>query len=161
MKSYQPKTNTSVEGNSERLSAREESHFFKKETSSLLQSGRPGKISHLPQYSESLFRLSVKHLEYVYVRPNDIIMIESCDHLVKVYVAVDGKAKLATRYNTLKDFLLQLPPTNFLRIGRFCAINVQRLTGGNWNEQSFEFDFKITVKLKHAISHSVFSSIGI
>jgi DNA-binding LytR/AlgR family response regulator len=112
------------------------------------------------QNSENLFRLFVKKGEYVYARPNDIIMIESCDHLVKVYVAVEGKVKLTTRYNTLKDFLSQLPETHFIRLGRFCAINIQRLTGGNCNEQAFEFDFKISIKLKHTVSHSVFSGFG-
>jgi len=65
------------------------------------------------------------------------------------------------RHNTLKDFLSQLPQTYFLRIGRFCAINIQRLTGGNCNNQVFEFDFKISIKLKHSVSHTVFSNLGI
>ena len=162
MKSYQPQTDSTTKSISEKLSAGvEQSHFFKKGSSNLFQHSQQQKIPHLPQYSDSLFRLFVKHFEYVYVRPNDIIMIESCDHLVKVYVGIEGKAKLTMRHNTLKDFLLQLPKTHFIRIGRFCAINIKRLTGGNCNEQVFEFDFKISIKLKHSVSHTVFSSIGI
>jgi DNA-binding LytR/AlgR family response regulator len=162
MKSYQHQTDNNFKTNSEKLSAKaEESPFFKKETPVFFHNSIQEKISHVPQYSNNLFRLFVKHFEYVYVRPNDIIMIESCDHLVKVYVGVDGKAKLTMRHNTLKDFLSQLPQTHFLRIGRFCAINIQRLTGGSCNEQVFEFDFKISIKLKHSVSHSVFSRIGI
>lgn len=160
MKSYQLKADSNFKNNSEKLSSKEETHFFKKDAPVFFQNSEKDK-THLTQNSDNLFRLFVKHFEYVYVRPNDIIMIESCDHLVRVYVGVDGKAKLTMRHNTLKDFLSQLPQTHFIRIGRFCAINIQRLTGGSCHEQMFEFDFKISIKLKHAVSHSVFSRIGI
>jgi len=160
MKSYQSQTE-SKSNSGKLLPDGKESQFFKKETPHLFHNSPPASVLPAPRYSENIFRLFVKHFEYVYVRPNDIIMIESCDHLVKVYVGVGEKARLTLRHNTLKDFLSQLPPTLFLRIGRFCAINIQRLTGGNCNEQIFEFDFKISVKLKHPVSHSVFSSLGI
>jgi hypothetical protein len=110
--------------------------------------------------NSTLFRLFVKNGEYVYARPQDILMIESCDHMVKVYLSVNDKPKKTIRHNTLKDFLLQLPQNQFLRIGRFCAVNTQRISGGNCNDQSFEFDFKISIKLKHAISQSAFGNIG-
>jgi len=108
----------------------------------------------------NLFRLFVKNGEYVYAKPSDIIMMESCDHLVKVYLAFNDKIKRTLRHNTLKDFLSQLPQDQFLRIGRFCAVNINRISGGNCNEQTFEFDFKISIKLAHAISHSSFYMIG-
>lgn len=107
-----------------------------------------------------LFRLFVKNGEYVYARSVDIIMIESCDHLVKVHLGVGGKVKLTIRHNTLKDFLLQLPENQFMRIGRFCAINICRLSGGNCNRQVFEFDYTISIKLKHTVSNTVFTCIG-
>jgi len=110
--------------------------------------------------SGTLFRLFVKNGEYIYARPSDIIMIESCDHLVKVYLGIVGKVKLTIRHGTLKDFLSQLPQCQFMRINRFYAINVLRLSGGNSNGQIFEFDFEVSIKLKHFISHSVFRSIG-
>ncbi len=116
-----------------------------------------GKISQMPS---NLFRLFVKNGEYVYARSNDIIMMESCDHLVKVYLASNDKIKRTVRQNTLKDFLLQLPQDQFLRIGRFCAINLHRLTGGNHHEQTFEFDYRVSIKLKHAISPAAFNTIG-
>lgn len=102
--------------------------------------------------NNNIFRLCIKNGEYVYARANDIIMIESCDHLVKIHLAINDKIKKAVRNNTLKDFLLQLPQGHFIRIGRFCAVNMLRLSGGNCNEQTFEFDFKISVKLRHSIS---------
>jgi hypothetical protein len=111
-------------------------------------------------FNPTLFRLFVKNGEYVYARANDIIMIESCDHLVKVYLGINSKAKLTVRHNTLKDFLLQLPRLQFIRISRFCAVNILRLSGGNCNEQTFEFDFTISIKLAHCVSHKVFSTIG-
>ena len=166
MKSYRSQTESKSEPE-HFLNDVKESQFFKKETSRFfrnvpqLQSSAPTAVSHSPQYADNIFRLFIKHFEYVYARPKDIIMIESCDHLVKVYLGVGDKAKLTMRHNTLKDFLSLLPSTDFLRIGRFCAINTQRLTGGNCNEQVFEFDFKISVKLKHSVSHSVFLSLGI
>jgi hypothetical protein len=166
MKSYQSQTESKT--NAGPLSTDVSgSQFFKKDSSHLYQNSpqlpnnAPAPVSPVPQDAENLFRLFVKHFEYVYVRPNDIIMIESCDHLVKVYVGVGEKTKLTLRHNTLKDFLSKLPATHFLRISRFCAINIKRLTGGNCNEQVFEFDFKFSVKLKHFVSHTVFSSIGI
>lgn len=107
-----------------------------------------------------LFRLVVKNGEYVYAKAHDIIMIESCDHLVKVYVAIGGKIKKTIRHNTLKDFLSQLPLTQFVRIGRFCAVNIDRLSGGNSNEQTFEFDFNLSIKLAHSVSHTVFARMG-
>ncbi len=110
--------------------------------------------------ASDILKLVVKNGEYVYARPNDIVMMESCDHLVKVYLAYDNKYKKAIRSSTLKNFLLQLPEKQFLRIGRFCAVNLKRLSGGNYNEQSFEFDFRISIKLKHAISHTLFNAIG-
>lgn len=111
-------------------------------------------------FTPPVFRLFIKNGQYVYARAADIIMIESCDHLVKVYLGISNKAKLTLRHNTLKDFLLQLPPSQFMRIGRFCAVNVTRLSGGNCNDQTFEFDFKISLKLAHSVSHKVFSAIG-
>jgi DNA-binding LytR/AlgR family response regulator len=127
----------------------------------------PGKIKTIEngqtdifENASALFRLFVKNGEYVYAKSSDIIMMESCDHLVKVYLSLNEKVKRTIRHNTLKDFLLQLPPDQFMRIGRFCAINVHRLSGGNYIDQSFEFDFKVSVKLKHAISHTIFNSIG-
>lgn len=108
----------------------------------------------------NLFRLFVKNGEYVYARANDIIMMESCDHLVKVYLAFNDKIKKTVRHNTLKDFLLQLPQDQFKRIGRFCAVNINRLSGGNCNDQTFEFDFKVSIKLKHTIPHTAFYTLG-
>ncbi len=110
--------------------------------------------------NNNIFRLCIKNGEYVYARANDIIMIESCDHMVKVYLGIDNKVKLTTRQNTLKDFLLKLPLAQFIRIGRFCAINIQRLSGGNCNKQTFEFDYKISIKPKHAVPNKIFTFIG-
>src|SRR5205809_3634818 len=159
MKSFQTETGSFEQQSSVNT---KEPKFFTKESSRLFQPPvtLPTQVAEAP-CSEEIFRLFVKHFEYVYARPNDIIMIESCDHQVKVYIGVDEKAKLTLRHNTLKDFLSKLPSTHFLRIVRFCAINIKRLTGGNCNEQVFEFDFKISVKLKHFVSHTVFSNIGI
>ena len=132
-----------------------------KETPHLFRYGKQKDNSSLVMHDPgNIFRLSVKNCEYIYARPDDIIMIESCDHLVKVYVAGEGKCKLTVRRTTLKDFLLQLPTDQFIRIGRFCAVNIHRLSGGNCTEQTFEFDFKISLKLKHPIPRSVFANIG-
>ena len=161
MKSYQTETGSERSFEQQPSVNTSEPKFFNKESSRLFHPvALPVPVVEPPR-SEDIFRLFVKHFEYVYARPNDIIMIESCDHLVKVYVGVGEKAKLTLRHNTLKDFLSKLPATHFLRIGRFCAINIKRLTGGNCNEQVFEFDFKISLKLKHFVSHTVFSNIGI
>ena len=126
-----------------------------------------GEISHkdrksIKQCEKSIgiFRLFVKNGEYVYARPYDIVLIESCDHMVRIHLAVSGKLKKTVRHNTLKDFLLQLPKEHFIRIGRFCAVNTSRISGGSFNDQTFEFDFGISIKLKHPISHATFSSIG-
>lgn len=110
--------------------------------------------------SSDLFRLCVKNNEYVYARANDMVIIESCDHLVKVYLAFGNTIKKTIRKNTLKDFLLLLPENHFIRIGRFCAINTRRLSGGNCKNQTFEFDFSLSVKLSHPISNTVFNNIG-
>ena len=110
--------------------------------------------------NNNIFRLCIKNGEYVYARANDIIMIESCDHMVKVYLGIDNKVRLTTRQNTLKDFLSKLPSAQFIRIGRFCAINIQRLSGGNCNKQTFEFDYKISIKPKHAVANKIFTVIG-
>ena len=109
---------------------------------------------------QNLFRLCVKSGEHVYARPNDIIMIESCDHLVNVYLAFKDKIKKTIRTNTLKDFLLLLPAGHFIRLSRFCAININRISGGNWNDQTFEFDYTVSIKVKHSLPQSVFKSIG-
>ena len=111
-------------------------------------------------FHNNIFRLSIKNGEYVYARANDIIMIESCDHMVKVHLGIENKVKLTTRQNTLKDFLLKLPSAQFIRIGRFCAINIQRLSGGNCNKQTFEFDYKISIKPKHTVPNKIFTVIG-
>lgn len=107
-----------------------------------------------------LLRLFVKRGVYAYARPKDIILIESCDHLVKIHLAFNYKTKTAIRNDTLKDFLFQLPQNLFLRVNRFCAINAERLSGGNYEEQILEFDFGIVVRPKHAISQAVFNTIG-
>jgi hypothetical protein len=109
----------------------------------------------------SLIRLSVKDGEYTYARPNDIVMIESCDHLIIVYVALgNNKVRKTVRYCSLKDFLIELPKNNFTRINRFCAINVMRLSGGNYHQQIFEFDYCISLKPKHPVPHKIFNAIG-
>jgi len=156
----------SIKRNSEMFSGNAIEIPITKETSDLFLQNNPGipeakyqsTSDHL--VATSPFRLFVKNGEYVYARPNDIIMIESCDHLVKVYLGVGGKVKLTIRHNTLKDFLLQLPQSQFKRLGRFCAVNIHRLSGGNSNEQIFEFDFTISLRLKHSVSHAVFAAIG-
>jgi DNA-binding LytR/AlgR family response regulator len=109
---------------------------------------------------KSLFRFFVKNGEHVYGRSNDIIMIESCDHLANVYLAFNDKIKKTIRTNTLKDFLSLLPADQFARISRFCAVNISRLSGGSFIDQTFEFDFRISVKLKHALPQHVFKNIG-
>ncbi|ULQ53225.1 LytTR family transcriptional regulator DNA-binding domain-containing protein [Flavihumibacter fluvii] len=113
-----------------------------------------------PDIQKPLFRLFVKNGEYIYARPDDILMVESADHLVKVYLQVDGKVKKTVRPNTLKCFLEQLSGAPFARFGRFCAVNMSRISGGNFHEQSFEFDFKVTIKLSHSLPHHIFSCIG-
>ena len=129
-----------------------------KKVSPLSFSQEPELINNLS--SKNLFRFFVKNGEHVYGRPNDIIMIESCDHLVNVYLAFNDKIKKTIRTNTLKDFLLLLPADQFIRIGRFCAINIFRLSGGSFIDQTFEFDFRISVKLKHALSQHAFKNIA-
>jgi DNA-binding LytR/AlgR family response regulator len=111
-------------------------------------------------YKENLIRLFYKRGEFIYVRPDDIVMVESSDHLVNIYIVHEDKIKKTIRSNSLKDFLTQLPENQFLRIGRFCIINLKRLSGGNCKEQTFEFDFKVSIKLKHAIPPSWFNEIG-
>src|SRR5688572_21318156 len=111
MKSYQTETNKA-----EPLPANgKETQFFKKDISPGYQTAtkQASNTPAPPATQQSIFRLSVKHYEYVYARPDDIVMIESCDHLVRVYVGVEGRSRLATRHNTLKEFLLQLPSTQF------------------------------------------------
>jgi LytTr DNA-binding domain len=111
-------------------------------------------------YKDNLIRLFYKRGEFIYARPDDIVMIESSDHLVNIYIVHEDKIKKTIRSNSLKDFLAQLPENQFLRIGRFCVINLKRLSGGNCKEQTFEFDFKVSIKLKHAIPPSWFNDIG-
>jgi DNA-binding LytR/AlgR family response regulator len=118
--------------------------------------GTTGKIF----YRENLIRLFYKRGEFIYARPDDIVMVESSDHLINIYIVHEDKIKKTIRSNSLKDFLAQLPGTQFLRIGRFCVINLKRLSGGNCKEQTFEFDFKVSIKLKHAIPPSWFNDIG-
>ncbi len=111
-------------------------------------------------HKENLIRLFHKRGEFIYARPDDIVMVESSDHLIHVYIIHEDKTKKTIRSNSLKDFLAQLPESQFLRIGRFCVINLKRLSGGNCKEQTFEFDFKVSIKLKHAIPPSWFNDIG-
>lgn len=108
-----------------------------------------------------LIRLFLKDGEYVYARADDIIMIESSNHLIYVYVAREvSKIRKTIRNSSLKDFLMELPENNFIRISRFCAVNSKRLSGGNYHQQIFEFDYCITIKPKHSVSHTVFNAIG-
>lgn len=111
--------------------------------------------------SSHLLRLSIKDGEYTYAKAEDIIMIESSDHLSIVHVAQqEGKVKTTLRNSCLKDFLLDLPKNCFLRVNRFCAVNLYRLSGGSYHQQFFEFDHCIKVKPKHPLSHAIFNSIG-
>lgn len=109
----------------------------------------------------NLLRLSIKEGEYTYAKADDIIMIESSDHLTIVHIARQtGKVKRTIRNTCLKEFIAELPANYFLRVNRFCAVNLKRLSGGSYHGQSFEFDHCIIVKPKRPISHSVFNSIG-
>lgn len=114
-----------------------------------------------PDCSAGLLQLFVKKGEYIYARPADIVLIESCDHIVQVYIAYGEKSKRAVRNGTLKDLLLQLPQHKFARLSRFCAVNLDRLSGGNYNQQVFEFDFRVSIKLKHSLPVAAFKTIGI
>lgn len=113
------------------------------------------------QLKTNLFRLSIKKDEYVYARAEDIVLVESCDHLVKVYVAFGNNFKKTVRPNTLKDFLKLLPVDQFMRLSRFCAVNTKRLSGGNSQEQTFEFDFKLSIRPTKPVPYSVFAQIGV
>lgn len=149
-----PKAETFLVSGKETQNVRETSNLLLRKNSETQTS-----ITSAQNYS-NLFRLFVKRGEYVYARPNDIIMMESCDHWVKVYVTFNDSVKKTIRHNTLKDLLLLLPKNQFMRIGRFCAVNMHRLSGGNCNEQTFEFDFKVSIKLKRSVSNAVFAGIG-
>jgi LytTr DNA-binding domain len=105
-------------------------------------------------------KLFIKHGEYVFAHFNDIMMIETCDHFVKVYISVVEKTKIVLRHNTLKDFLSLLPKDYFFRVNRFTVVNICRLTGGNCDEQFFEFDFRFKIKPRHALTQSMLSKIG-
>jgi DNA-binding LytR/AlgR family response regulator len=127
----------------------------KKTASKLVKSERKSEIT------SHLLRLSIKDGEYTYAKADDIIMVESSNHLTVVYVAQQvGKVKRTIRNSCLKDLLVDLPESCFLRVNRFCAVNLKRLSGGSYHQQFFEFDFCITIKPKHPISHSIFNSIG-
>lgn len=111
--------------------------------------------------SPHLLRLSIKAGEYTYAKPDDIVMIESSDHFTVVHVVQQpGKVKTTLRNACLKKVLLDLSDSSFIRVNRFCAINLNRLSGGSYHQQSFEFDHCTIVKPKHPISHAVFNSIG-
>jgi DNA-binding LytR/AlgR family response regulator len=113
------------------------------------------------EITSHLLRLSIKDGEYTYAKADDIIMVESSNHLTVVYVAQQvGKVKRTIRNSCLKDLLVDLPESCFLRVNRFCAVNLKRLSGGSYHQQFFEIDFCITIKPKHPISHSIFNSIG-
>ena len=162
-----PATKSTTENNIGKGSANVQEESSHKTVPISISPGRPKAKSCPPQNQHfdtsavsDLLRLFVKKGEYVYARPCDIVMLESCDHLVKVYLLYGDKVKKAVRNNTLKDFLFQLPGKQFVRIGRFCAINVDRLSGGNYNDQTFEFDFRVSIKLKHTIPYTVFNAIG-
>lgn len=114
-----------------------------------------------PHCAAGLLQLFVKKGEYIYARPGDIVLLESCDHIVQVYIAYGERTKRAVRNGTLKDFLLQLPQQKFARLSRFCAVNLDRLSGGNYNQQVFEFDFRVSIKLKHSLPVAAFKTIGI
>ena len=108
-----------------------------------------------------LLRLSIKGGEYTYAQASDIVMIESSDHFTVVHVAPQaGKVKTSLRNSCLKKVLLDLPKNYFLRVNRFCAVNLNRLSGGSYHQQFFEFDYCIKVKPRHPLSHTVFQSIG-
>ncbi|MBO9205454.1 MULTISPECIES: LytTR family DNA-binding domain-containing protein [Niastella] len=143
-------------------------HLYNKLPAPLLpHEQEPDNLPDLPRpaittpLTKGLLQLFVKKGEYIYARPADIVLIESCDHLVQVYIAYGEKAKRAVRNGTLKDFLLQLPQHQFVRLSRFCAVNLDRLSGGNYNQQVFEFDFRVSIKLKHTLPVSAFKTIGI
>ncbi len=132
--------------------------------------GQSGEISVIHKPSEEkeddadaprLLRLSIKCGEYTYAKSNDIVMIESSDHFTVVHVAhQQGKVKTSLRNSCLKKVLQELPQDSFLRVNRFCAINLNRLSGGSYHQQFFEFDHCIKVKPRHPLSHAVFHSIG-
>jgi DNA-binding LytR/AlgR family response regulator len=111
--------------------------------------------------SAHLLRLSIKGGEYTYAKANDIVMIESSDHFTVVHVAQQpGKVKTSLRNSCLKKVLSDLPKNSFLRVNRFCAINLERISGGSYHQQCFEFDHCIKVKPRHPLAHAVFQAIG-
>jgi DNA-binding LytR/AlgR family response regulator len=112
------------------------------------------------EHENNLFRIFIKNGEYAFARPKDIVMIESCNHFINVYLANGNKIKKGIRNNTLKDFFKELPKREFVRISRFCVVNSTRLSGCNYNEQILEFDFRIAVKPKRSFSKTVFNTLG-
>lgn len=110
--------------------------------------------------SISIIRLMIRKGEYLYARPSDIIMLESCDHFVKVYVLVNNMVKKALKNVSMRDFIATLPNDYFARLSRFCAVNTLRLSGGNFDDQTLEFDFSVKVQLTKPLSLAVFGNIG-
>ena len=75
------------------------------------------------EFGSKLIRFEVSKESFIWVQPDEIRFVKSADHYVNALIQNGSDMKWMIRHSTVKDLLLLLPVTHFIRLNRFYVIN--------------------------------------
>ena len=81
---------------------------------------RPPKVIDI---GSGLIRFEAKKESFIWVHHDQIMFVKSADHYVNALVQNGLDRKWIMRHSTLKDFLVLLTTSNFIRLNRFYIVN--------------------------------------
>lgn len=99
-----------------------------------------------------LIRFEEKKEQYTWVRPCEILFVESADHYVKTLIKCGLQLKWMSRHNTLKELLNILPADNFIRLNKFYLLNHTHFSHINEKEKLLYFSNDFSISIPHRIS---------
>jgi DNA-binding LytR/AlgR family response regulator len=98
---------------------------------------------------------------FIYARPQQILFIESSDHMVVIYLCAADTVKRAIRYISLSEIEKLLPEGMFCRVSRYALVNINRLSGGCNDKMELEFDMCHVITTERPVPFSFLRQFGV
>ena len=99
-----------------------------------------------------LIRFEEKKESYIWVQPEEILFVKSADHYVKSLIQHGPQKKWMTRHSTLKDLLILLTNSDFIRLNKFYVINKKYLSRIDKNKGILYLKDGFSIFISHRIS---------
>lgn len=108
----------------------------------------------------NLFRFHKLNGENVFAHYNDLLFVETSDHLLPVSLVADKKILTVYRRQSLEEFFDLLPSKGFIKFQRFYIININRITGFNTDCRWLQFDSRYTINYKREIPPEMLKNLA-